>query len=281
MMNSSVAGQSTFSMQRIFASASSVLAMLVTVTILGAASQARAISLTGWTTVGNSGVSGADGVVPLSPFGDTQYGWVSTVNGVSGVGLDGVGGTGSPTTGSVATSPTFNASAGNSLEFYFNYVTSDGAGFSDYGWAELLDGAANRVALLFTARTTPGGNTVPGFGMPALTATLVPPNTPIQAGTTWSPLDENSGSCFNAGCGNTGWIKASYTIANAGSYSLRYGVVNWSDTEFQSGLAFDGATIAGKPIDQTNDIPTPALLPGLIGIGASMWRKRNQDEKMA
>jgi hypothetical protein len=31
----------------------------------------------------------------------------------------------------------FAATAGTALNFYFNYVTSDGAGFADYGWAEL------------------------------------------------------------------------------------------------------------------------------------------------
>jgi hypothetical protein len=255
----------------------STVAVIVAAGILGTASEGQAISLSGWSTNGNSGVVGADGDVPLSPFpGSTQYGWVSTAQGVNGVGL----GLGSERAGSTITSPIFAANAGDALEFFFNYVTSDGSGFADYAWAQLLDASLNQVASLFTARTTPGGDTVPGFGMPALNSALVPALTPIQNGqTTWSPLGVNSTACFSGvgnGCGNTGWIKASYKIASAGNYALRFGVVNWSDNNFQSGLAFDGATISGVDIGNggANPIPTPALLPGLIGLGAAAYRKR-------
>jgi hypothetical protein len=251
------------------------MAALVATSVLGTATEIQAISLTGWTGSGSFGTLGANGVVTLSPTGDSQYGYVSTSGGVNGVGLPGVGGAGSPTNGSVINSPLFSANAGDALEFFFNYVTSDGAGFADYAWARLLDEASSEVALLFTARTTPGGNTAPGFSMPALNATLAPPSTPIIAGApTWSPLGTSSGTCFSTGCGYTGWINASYSILAAGNYRLQFGVVNWNDTAFQSGLAFDGATIAGKPIDPTTPIPTPALLPGLIGMGAMALRKR-------
>jgi hypothetical protein len=253
-------------------------AVMAVVAVLGVATESKAISLTDWTTVGNSGTLGADGVVPLSPFGDSQYGWVSTNNGVDGVGLPGIGGSGTPTNGSTVTSPLFSANAGDALEFYFNYVTSDGSGFADYAWAEVLDNSFNQVALLFTARTTESGNTVPGFNMPPLNATLDPANTPIIAGgPAWSPLGDSSGRCYAEGCGYTGWIKASYNLAAAGTYALRFGVVNWTDTAYDSGLAFDGATIAGKPIEPGTPIPTPALLPGLIGMGVAAWRKRKAD----
>ena len=259
------------------------LATIVAASVLSLATESKAISLTGWTGSGNFGTSGADGVVTLSPFGDSQYGFVSTSGGVEGVGLPDVGGDGNPTTGSVVNSPLFSAAVGDSLEFFFNYVTSDGAGFADYAWARLLDDMANEVALLFTARTTPGGDTVPGFSMPTPTATLAPASTPIiPVAPVWSALGSDSGSCFNGvgnGCGYTDWVKASFTIAAAGNYSLQFGVVNWNDTAFQSGLAFDGATIAGTPITPSEPIPTPALLPGLIGMGVAVLRKRgNEDE---
>lgn len=251
---------------------------IATVGVFGVAAESKAISLTDWTGVGNYGVSGADGVVTLSPFGDSQYGWVSTNSGVSGVGLPGVGGSGSPTTGSVINSPSFNADAGESLSFYFNYVTSDGSGFADYGWVRLLDEDSNEVSLLFTARTTSGGNTVPGFSMPTPTATLTPSSTPIiPNATTWSPLSGSSGDCFATGCGYTDWIQASYNIATAGRYNLQLGVVNWNDSEYQSGLAFDGATIGGQLIGDDQTIPTPALLPGLIGMGVAALRKRRNE----
>lgn len=256
------------------------LATLVAASVIGIATESKAISLTGWSGVGNFGTSGADGVVTLSPFGDTQYGWVSTAGGVNGVGLPGVGGSGSPTNGSVVNSPVFSANAGDTLEFFFNYVTSDGAGFADYGWAQLLDAALNPVALLFTARTTPGGDTVPGFSMPTPAATLTPASIPIIGGApTWSPLGASSGTCFDTGCGYTGWVQASYNILSSGNYILQLGTVNWNDGLFQSGLAFDGATIGGTVIGEPEVIPTPALIPGLLGLGAAALRKRNKNDE--
>ena len=123
-----------------------------------------------WDCTGNCGVSGADGVVSSAPTGSLNYGWVSTNQGNTGVGLTGLVGT----DGSVLQSNLFSADAGNDLEFFFNYVTSDGSGFADYAWARLLDESFNQVAMLFTARTKATGNIVPGDGMPATEATLSP-----------------------------------------------------------------------------------------------------------
>jgi hypothetical protein len=227
----------------------------------------------GWTCTANCGTLGADGVVTASPEGGT-YGYVSTNNGVSDSGI----GLGSETNGSRANTSLFSANAGDDLEFYFNYVTSDGGGFADYAWVRLLDSSLSVVALLFTARTTPGGDTVPGFGMPALADGVVldPPSTPIiPGGPAWSALGGSSGGCWSTGCGYTGWIGMTYEIAAAGSYFLEFGVVNWSDTAFDSGLAFDGILIGGVPID--NGIPEPASLAllgiGLAGLGAMRRRK--------
>lgn len=254
---------------------------LLIVMVLAFATTSSAIDITGWTGVGSFGTLGADGDVTLSPTGDDAYGWISTDSGVYGVGLAGIGGT----NGAVIDSPLFTASAGDELKFYFNYVTSDGSGYADYAWAKLLDDAAADVSLLFTARTTPGGDTVPGFGMPALNATLTPSSTPIIAGaSTWSPLGSSSGSCYHgtsAGCGNTGWIEASYTIAAAGDYALQFGVMNWSDTAYQSGMAFDGATIAGVDIGPgTETVPEPStiILMGAGFLGLVFTRKRMKNK---
>jgi len=228
----------------------------------------------GWTGVGSFGTLGANGVVGTSPEGG-NYGWVSTAGGVS-LGSNDLN-IGSETNGSLLRSGVFSAAAGDSLKFYFNYVTSDGAGYIEYAWARLLNSALNPVALLFTARTTPTGDTVPGFGLPPIEATITPASTPIiGGGPVWSPLTGSSGACYSAGCGYTGWIQSDFTILGAGDYVLEFGVVNWADQIYDSGMAFDGITVGGKPIDP-DEVPEPASLAllglGLAGLGAFRRRK--------
>ena len=218
-----------------------------------------------WTAVGTAGTGTANGVVTAPPLGGPEYQYVTTDGGVTGGGTLGAG-FGSETNGSTLTTNVFAAAAGDALEFYFNYVTSDGSGFADYGWARLLGGLGNEIAILFTARTQPApGNIVPGFGLPPAAATLTPASVGIQAGTTWDELGGSSGGCFNSGCGHSGWIQSAYTITTAGNYQLQFGVTNWADTAFDSGMAIAGTTIGGAPIDPV-PVPAPAAL-GLFGMG--------------
>ena len=228
----------------------------------------------GWTCVGNCGSSGADGVVPLSPTGNSSFQWVSTNQGLVGVGILPTGALGSETNGSTLATSLFSAKAGDPLSFYFNYTSSDGAGFADYAWAALFNSSNTLQALLFTARTTPSGDAVPGFGVPLPVATLTPATVPIKDGlTTWSPLGSWSGQCFDVGCGTTGWVLSTFNITTTGNYYLKVGAVNWLDTQFDSGLALDGVSVAGVPITPTppTTAPEPASLAmlacGLAGIG--------------
>ncbi len=228
----------------------------------------------GWTCSGNCGTDGADGSVTLSPTGNSAYEWVSTNGGTLGVGALPTGKLGSETDGSTLSTPVFSATAGSALQFYFNYVTADGGGYADYGWAELFTSGNTPVALLFTARTTASGSVVPGTGMPTPLATLTPASIPIIGGApTWSPLGSSSGTCYTGegpGCGYTGWIRSNYTIPTAGNYYLEIGVVNWIDEEVDTGLAMDGATINGVAIPTNlSGVPAPpSLILTMLGLAA-------------
>lgn len=235
---------------------------------------------TDWVGVGGAGSGTADGDVVAAPYGNGSYTYVTTRGGVEGVGaLPGVGGTGSPTNGSTLTTSVFTAAAGDTLSFFFNFVTSDGSGYADYAWARLLDEDLNEVALLFTARTTPGGSTVPGFSMPEPAATLVPSTVGIiGGGPEWTALGDDTGRCFASGCGYTGWVNSLYEIDTAGNYLLQFGVTNWTDQIFDTGMAIAGATIGGVPIDPSvPPVPLPAagwmLVAGIGGLAALRRRK--------
>jgi hypothetical protein len=233
------------------------------------------------TIIGSAGTLGPNGVVTAPPVGGPTYTWVSTFNGVMGGGLPyivpGINGGIGNTNGSILRTDAFSASAGDNLQFFFNYVTSDGAGFADYAWARLLDPSLNEVALLFTARTKASGSIIPGFGMPAPAATLTPGSVPIIGGAPlWGPLGAgSSGNCFSAGCGYTGWVQADYSVLASGSYLVEFGVTNWSDTHYDSGLAFNAVTIAGSAVD-TSVVPVPAavwLFGSALGLMGFVRRK--------
>jgi len=207
------------------------------------------------TCIGSCGVSGPNGVVTAPPSGNATYQWVSTYGGPDGAGqIGGYGGT----NGSSQLSSPFYAAAGATIDFDFNYVTSDGAQFADYGWAQLQ--GANPV-MLFTARTQPVGNIVPGFSLPDVNATLAPASVTITPGAPdWAPLGPAyNNTCYDIGCGYTGWVHSSYTVQTSGTYQLAFGVSNWLDTVWDSGMAFDGLVLNGVVIGNGGSPDSPLL----------------------
>ncbi len=210
--------------------------------------------------------------------------------------------------GSVLSSTTFSAGNGDHISFAFNFVTTDGGEYTDYAWAKLNDVTTNTSVLLFTARTNAVGNISPGEGLGTNAATLTPATSPTQGsgyrsslvpvsydntdpanpipiydngvGPEWLPLGpagSSSGSCFDVGCGYSGWIASDYAISGAGSadlFTLTFGVTNWADGGFDSGLAFDNLNKNGSAI--VFSTPPPSPVPGaapepdslaLLGLG--------------
>lgn len=214
------------------------------------------------------GVSGANGVVTTSGLaGSSQYGWITTRNGTNdnSVQLPGVvapPGRFGPASATNGTAWTFDffANAGDVLSFRFNYITSDGFGYEDYGYAKLDND------LLFTARSSPAAPAVPGAGMPVQSLYTGAPTGNIQANkTTWDALGQWSNTCWDAGCGFTGWLTTQYTITTTGTHSLKFGVVNLNDQLWDTGLAFDFNLDVTGTVPPVNPVDPPTPIGTITG----------------
>ena len=62
---------------------------------------------------------------------------------------------------------------------------------------------------------------------------------------------------------------------------LQFGVSNWGDTAWQSGLAFDGITVAGVPVGVVPEPETYAMLLAGLGLLGFAARRRKQKEAAA
>jgi hypothetical protein len=213
----------------------------------------------GWTCSGNCGTDGADGDIGLSPLNDPYYEYVSTNGGINGVGVNPTGAT-NPTNGSLLQTSQFNATQNTSLNFYFNFIKSDGGTFADNAWAALFKADGTFVTDLYSSTT----------GSTAYTQGL--------SNVSW--LGSSSGMCYQGGCGSTGWQQVNYTINDAGDYYMAFGATNSDDTAYDTGLAIDGLTVGGQQVqtDVTNtaDVPEPASIvvlgAALAGLGLARRR---------
>lgn len=258
-----------------------------------------------WTCVGSCGMLPANGDISLSPFGSAQYAYLttnqSTAHNVSPLDIVESGGGGADfaqTNGSAYTSSAFTLTAGESIEAYFNYVSTDGKGFDDYAWARLVNTNGTTAAWLFTARSTNGNkqSVVPGNALSKASNNSVDfdPDEVIvnyqdfdfNTRTTqssnfnpidWAPLGDWNGTCWrdNAeGCGFTGWL-LSRVAPGAGTYRLEIGVVNFGDEAWDSGIAFDLQGLTGAQA-----VPVPAALwlmaSGISALFALGVRRRSR-----
>ena len=133
------------------------------------------------------------------------------------------------------------------------------------------------MALIFSAQTTPTGNTVPGTGrLPASLRSWRDADPGFLGNHRWwaglDQLGSWSGQCFAAGCGYTGWIQEDYTIPTAGTYELAFGVSNANDGLYDTGLAYSGVEVNGKPVGTPEPSTLLMLGSALFGL-ASLSRK--------
>ncbi|MBL8336874.1 MAG: NF038132 family protein [Rhodoferax sp.] len=254
-----------------------------------------------WSATGAAGLIGATGTVPLSPLGNSVFGYVTTADsaahGVSPLLLKTDGrGNEMANNGTKIVSGSFAALAGQTLALQFNYVSTDGRGYDDYAWARLIHaGTQTTAAWLYTARSTNSarGNLVPGDVLnrqqdkdlpDTLDATLNNGNSVgfNVASTQWLPLGVFSGYCWDSAntCGPSGWIRSDYSFTQSGNFQLEFGVVNWGDEVYDSALAFDYAGLAGGDFPGLRvaaAVPEPgqlALLLSGLGLLAGVTRRR-------
>ncbi len=253
--------------------------------------------LSQWACTGACGSAAADGDITLAPTGNAQYAWLSTFGStaldVSPLLIEESGGGGSTffqTNGSSWLSPAFTLTAGQSVDAWFNYVSTDGKGFDDYAWARLVHaGSGDTAAWLFTARSTNGSrrNVVPGNALARATNNTVDfdvaevivnyadfdfqtRNLTIGDPIDWSPLGDSNGTCWRddaEGCGFSDWLHA-VVAPGAGAYRLEVGVVNFGDQIYDSGIAFDFTGL--------QPVPEPAGWLSMLGGAAWLAARRRQ-----
>ncbi len=138
---------------------------------------------------------------------------------------------------------TFDAQAGDSLQFNWQFLTNEGSDqslipFNDYAFL-VVNGQKFTLADITNATT------------PSSVFATNPAN-----------------AFFKEGNGSY-----TYNFATAGNYTIGLGVVDVGDFTNTSALQLRNFRYTALP----TAIPTPALLPGLVGLGLGLLRKRKSD----
>jgi hypothetical protein len=210
---------------------------------------------TGWTTTGDATVQMSDFYAPI-PNGSNQAVLTTSVNGSLGApasvniaGLDSflnlAAGTleGQSAQSGSAFKQTFHATAGDTITFKWNMLSTEGAeGFPDFAAYTLVG---------------PGGGN-------ASETTLAN----AQAATT--PINGLLGAATFAN--ETGYQSAAFNITTTGNYTLGFGVFNVIDTSFNSALLVDAVSGAtGGNGGGGSTVPLPAAV-FVAPIGAFVAR---------
>lgn len=214
-----------------------------------------------WTYTGTVGTSGT--TANLAATDASEFGTMVT----PGVDYLGFGGTG----GSTWESSSFEALDGDVLSLDFNFLTTDGNGFNDFMFIQLINASTDAVvATIANGNTTgPVDQAVPALGAPAplITGGTLSPTSAFFDGILTGPIgvcdpDEVLSGCTAGGQtfgpdkypafplpeeppppaslgGSTGWVTSTFLIPADGDYKLSFVVQDLLNRVFPSGLAID------------------------------------------
>ncbi|MCU0525729.1 MAG: PTPA-CTERM sorting domain-containing protein [Elainella sp. Prado103] len=212
----------------------------------------------------------AIGSIACGTLGSIDAATAATLNGRFSNGLAGwstlgdVSVTGGNPTASMTSGGSFGASA---LENFLGLSSGDLASLSN---DEIFSGSA--IKQTFTANV---GDVI-SFDWLFQTSDYIPFND--FAFTTLSSTATKLADVLTVGSyGSSGQRSFSYTITSAGTYTLGFGVINALDDAVDSYLRVDNVLQNGE----TTPIPSPAFLPGVIGMGAAALRKRKAKKALA
>lgn len=191
-------------------------------------------NFTGWTTTGVTTVVGNE--IGTSPVAGNFQALLSTAGTVSDSALETFLGLSS---GSLDSLGNGNATAGSAIKQTITVTAGEVFSFS-YNF--------------LTNEATPSSFNDFGF------FSVVNANQSLQELADTSSSFITSLTSFNE---ETGYQPGSFTFGNAGTYTIGFGVVDEGDSIVDSALLVD-----------TEPVPTPALLPGLISMGVAAFRRR-------
>lgn len=189
--------------------------------------QAAAFSNNTWNFVGNTDptanpitdITLTNNVTATPPAEAITFLWQDPVNGIGRFGTDPDDDTTDNSTSASLIWQTFDAAAGDTLSFNWDFDTQD-TQEADFG---------------FFGVSQNGGNAT----VNRLASALV------------GPIASNP---------------YTYTFGSTGTYTIGIGVSNWTDDTNVSTLALSNINYTA--------IPTPALLPGLVGVGIGVIRRQ-------
>lgn len=129
----------------------------------------------------------------------------------------------------------------------------------DIDWFSFTIQEAGTLSLSFQSSHTPPA------ALQAMLYLISDPTTPLTLFRNSAPTTPATSLSFNTPAGDGALVDGDYAIGTEFLVHILGDATNAPDYSFQAEL---------QPLSPTTPVPTPALLPGLIGMGAAAWRKR-------